>query len=190
MPRVGLYIVGATIVSVARRKKAGGGVVVTDPSRTVSGSHSSLSIWWRYRLGRNVIQGVPWIFITTELAERYVWTILLFDSLFVFCRCFFGKDFNQAWIQTTATFALANLERFCYWKIGETLWKIGEILDKIGKPGNFKKVCFFTVSALEVTKSDKWIPIANTLLVLRIKIENTIIFNPYVLKVICKYLVI
>ena len=48
-------------------------------------------------------------------------------------------------------FALANLEKFCLckigetlWKIGEILWKIGEILDKIGKPGNFEEVHFFS----------------------------------------------
>ena len=50
----------------------------------------------------------------------------------------------QARIQTTATFALANLEKFCYWKIGETLRKIGETLDKIRKLGNFKEVHFFS----------------------------------------------
>ena len=54
---------------------------------------------------------------------------------------------SQVRIQTTTTFALANLEIFCQWKIGETLWKIGEILDKIGKPGHFKDVHFFPVSA-------------------------------------------
>ena len=51
---------------------------------------------------------------------------------------------NQARIQTTATFALANLENICLWKIGETLWRIGEIFDKIGKPGNFEDVHFFS----------------------------------------------
>ena len=52
---------------------------------------------------------------------------------------------RQARIQTTATFALANLEKFCLWKIGKTLWKIGDILEKItGKPGNFEKVHFFS----------------------------------------------
>ena len=42
----------------------------------------------------------------------------------------------QAQIQTTATFALANLEKFCQGNVV----KIGEILDKIGKPRNFEEV--------------------------------------------------
>ena len=60
---------------------------------------------------------------------------------------------GQARIQTTATFALANLEKFVR-EIRETLWKIGETLNKIGKPGNFEEVNFFPVSAPEGIR--KW----------------------------------
>ena len=52
------------------------------------------------------------------------------------------------WIQTTATFAIANLEKFCLWKIGETL-------DKIGKPENFGEVHFFSWFSPVESKHEK-----------------------------------
>ena len=57
------------------------------------------------------------------------------------------KDYQQARIQTTATFALANLEKFTVSEKSGKRCEIGETLDKIGKPGNFEEVNFFPVSA-------------------------------------------
>ena len=55
-------------------------------------------------------------------------------------------------IQTTATFAFANLEKLTKSTLsGKRCEKIGEILDKIGKSGNFEEIHFFPVSAPEVS---------------------------------------
>ena len=60
--------------------------------------------------------------------------------------------FFQAWIQTTTTFALANLEKFTKILLvknrGNVIKKSGKHWIKFpGKPGNFEDVNFFPVSA-------------------------------------------
>ena len=72
----------------------------------------------------------------------------------VFLSVFFSlnptKKTLQARIQTTATFAHANLEKFCQWKIGETLWKSGKYWIKSGNREILRSFIFFLYPRLIV----------------------------------------